>query len=131
METRAENSFVRDDKESNIDMQIGARLRNLRLLQGMSQNRLGQMIGVSFQQVQKYEKGINRLNAKRLVQLASIFKVPVQAFFGDDEGAQLPVFMQRNDLAILDYLPRMRDDDKEFLALFIRFIVRHRTRAHL
>jgi len=128
MKNQPENSFIRDDNEYNIDVQIGTRLRNLRLLRGLSQDKLGQMIGVSFQQVQKYEKGVNRLNAGRLVQLASIFKVPVQAFFDDDNETCIPVFMQQNDLAILDHLPRMADDDKELLALFIRFLVRYRAR---
>lgn len=129
MENQSENLLIRDCSKFNIDMQVGARLRNLRLLQGLSQDKLAQMLGVSFQQVQKYEKGINRLSASRLVQLVSIFNVPVQAFFGAEEERQMPVFMQQNDLAILDHLPRMTDNDKEFLALFVRFLVRYRART--
>jgi len=128
MKNRLKDSFVKHD-ENNINVQIGARLRNLRLLQGLSQDKLGQMMGISFQQIQKYEKGINRLSARRLVQLASIFKIPVQTFFGDEKETGMPLFTQQNDLAILDHLPRMNDNDKAFLALFIRFLVRYRAKT--
>lgn len=119
----------RSDDEYNIDIQVGAWLRNLRLLQELSQDKLGQMVGVSFQQVQKYEKGISRLSARRFVQFASIFKVPVQTFFDDEQETGMPVFIEQNELAILDHLLRMTSGYKEFFALFIRFLVRYRART--
>ena len=64
-----------------IDRHVGNRVRMRRLLIGMSQEKLGEMLGITFQQVQKYEKGSNRVSASRLYYLAQILGVPVQFFF--------------------------------------------------
>ena len=56
------------------------------MAQGMSQTELGQMLGVTFQQVQKYEKGVNRVGAGRLVRVAKSLDVPVSFFFGATDG---------------------------------------------
>jgi transcriptional regulator with XRE-family HTH domain len=66
------------------DKHVGARIRMRRLMLGMSQTGLAQGLGLTFQQIQKYEKGINRVGASRLQQIAHILKVPVEFFF---EGA--------------------------------------------
>jgi transcriptional regulator with XRE-family HTH domain len=66
------------------DKYVGARIRMRRLMLGMSQTGLAQGLGLTFQQIQKYEKGINRVGASRLQQIAHILKVPVEFFF---EGA--------------------------------------------
>jgi len=65
-----------------IDIHVGARLRMRRVLQGMSQENLGEKLDLTFQQVQKYEKGANRVSASRLYQIGEILKVPVEFFFG-------------------------------------------------
>jgi transcriptional regulator with XRE-family HTH domain len=67
-----------------IDRHVGARVRMRRLLVSMSQERLGEALGITFQQIQKYEKGANRIGASRLQQIAKILGVPVEFFF---EGA--------------------------------------------
>ena len=67
-----------------IDKHVGSRVRMRRMMLGMSQEKLGDALGVTFQQVQKNEKGINRIGASRLQQLSSILQVPVPFFF---EGA--------------------------------------------
>jgi transcriptional regulator with XRE-family HTH domain len=67
-----------------IDKHVGARLRMRRLMVGMSQGRLGESLDVTFQQIQKYEKGTNRIGASRLQQLARVLEVPPAFFF---EGA--------------------------------------------
>jgi len=67
------------------DGEIAKRLRALRLQRGMSQSELGNVLGVTFQQVQKYEKGTNRVSAGRLQRIAETFDVPV-AFFYSGEG---------------------------------------------
>jgi transcriptional regulator with XRE-family HTH domain len=67
-----------------IDRHVGARVRMRRLLVGMSQEKLGESLGITFQQIQKYEKGANRIGASRLQQTAKILGVPVEFFF---EGA--------------------------------------------
>jgi transcriptional regulator with XRE-family HTH domain len=63
---------------------VGARVRMRRMMLGMSQEKLGDALGLTFQQVQKYEKGANRIGASRLQQIAHILQVPVAFFF---EGA--------------------------------------------
>ena len=66
-----------------IDVHVGARLRQRRTLLGMTQTKVGDAIGVSFQQMQKYERGANRISASRLFALSRVFDVPVQFFFDD------------------------------------------------
>ena len=66
-----------------IDVHVGNRVRMRRMLIGMSQERLGKELGLTFQQVQKYEKGTNRISASRLYRIAQILGVPVQYFFED------------------------------------------------
>jgi transcriptional regulator with XRE-family HTH domain len=65
----------------NIDIYVGHRLRMRRLMLGLSQVKLGSLLGVSFQQLQKYEKGANRIGASGLQQMAEILGVPVSFFF--------------------------------------------------
>jgi transcriptional regulator with XRE-family HTH domain len=64
-----------------IDKHVGARVRMRRLMLEMSQEKLGAALGLTFQQVQKYEKGVNRIGASRLQQLSVILQVPVSFFF--------------------------------------------------
>jgi transcriptional regulator with XRE-family HTH domain len=67
-----------------IDKHVGARVRMRRMMLSMSQEKLGDALSLTFQQVQKYEKGTNRIGASRLQQIANILQVPVSFFF---EGA--------------------------------------------
>ena len=67
-----------------IDKHVGSRVRMRRMMLEMSQERLGDALGLTFQQVQKYEKGTNRIGASRLQQISNILDVPVSFFF---EGA--------------------------------------------
>jgi len=89
-------------KQANpIDVQVGNRVRIRRMLIGMSQERLGDLLGLTFQQVQKYEKGVNRIGAGRLFEMARILNVPVDFFYegvnantgqpGTAEGESAPV----------------------------------------
>ena len=78
-------------KQANpVDAHVGHRVRLRRMLIGMSQERLGELLGLTFQQVQKYEKGINRIGAGRLYEVAGILGVPV-AFFYEDVDNERPV----------------------------------------
>lgn len=75
-----------------IDVHVGSRVRLRRMLLGMSQEKLGEHLGLTFQQIQKYEKGINRIGASRLFDLSRVLAVPVQFFYeelpvADGEGA--------------------------------------------
>ena len=69
-------------KQANpIDAQVGNRVRIRRMLIGMSQEKLGDLLGLTFQQVQKYEKGVNRIGAGRLFEVAQILGVPIDFFY--------------------------------------------------
>lgn len=71
-------------KQANpIDAQVGNRVRLRRMLIGMSQEKLGEALSLTFQQVQKYEKGVNRIGAGRLFQVARILGVPITYFYED------------------------------------------------
>jgi len=66
---------------STVDKEIGSRVRMRRMLIGMSQEKLGEMLGLTFQQVQKYEKGANRISVSRLLDIAGILGVDIHYFY--------------------------------------------------
>lgn len=69
-----------------IDVHVGTRVRLRRMLLGMSQEKLGERLGLTFQQVQKYEKGVNRIGASRLFELANVLGVSVGFFYDEAPG---------------------------------------------
>ncbi len=69
-----------------VDVHVGGRIKLRRQLLGLSQSALAEALGLTFQQVQKYEKGANRVSASRLLHIASILKVPILFFFDDMPG---------------------------------------------
>ncbi len=73
----------KESKPSPIDVHVGTRIRLRRTLLGMSQERLGEALGLTFQQVQKYERGVNRVGASRLFDLSRVLDVPISFFFDD------------------------------------------------
>ena len=83
-----------------VDVHVGTRIRQRRTLLGMSQTALGKAIGITFQQVQKYEKGGNRLGASRLFEFASVLDVPVEYFFDGMTSAagRSPTRRQRQEI---------------------------------
>lgn len=83
--------MVENKKKPNpIDVHVGTRIRLRRNMLGMSQEKLGELLGITFQQIQKYEKGSNRVGASRLQAIASILSVPVGFFFEDAPGNAPP-----------------------------------------
>ncbi|MAL74250.1 MAG: transcriptional regulator [Rhodospirillaceae bacterium] len=64
-----------------VDVTVGNRVREMRIRKGLSQQALGDQVGVSFQQIQKYERGTNRMGSSRLIQIADVLDVPVSTFF--------------------------------------------------
>jgi len=70
-----------------IDIHVGSRVRLRRMMLGMSQEKLGEHLGITFQQIQKYEKGTNRIGASRLQHIARVLQMPVSFFFEDAPGA--------------------------------------------
>ena len=77
---------------NQIDKHVGSRVRMRRMMLAMSQEKLGDALGLTFQQVQKYEKGTNRIGASRLQQISHILQVPVSFFF---DGAPIIAGMPR------------------------------------
>jgi transcriptional regulator with XRE-family HTH domain len=73
-----------------LDIEVGRKVRALRLERSMSQERLAEALGLTFQQVQKYEKGANRISAGRLQRIAEILGVPTAAFFADTSSLDAP-----------------------------------------
>src|SRR3546814_20113266 len=71
----------REGGPNPVDVHVGSRVRLRRTLLGMSQEKLGEAIGLTFQQVQKYERGTNRIGASRLFDLSKVLDVPVGFFF--------------------------------------------------
>ena len=76
---------------NTVDTHVGQRIRDKRNERGMSQTEVANALGVTFQQVQKYERGTNRVGASRLFDLSSILSVPVQYFFEDLENQPTPI----------------------------------------
>lgn len=95
---------------NNIDKHVGARLRMRRMLLKMSQEKLGDALGLTFQQVQKYEKGTNRIGASRLQQIGQIIGVAPSYFFEDMPEADTPGtslaagFAEDNSSSLLQFL---------------------------
>ena len=80
--------MVENKKKPNpIDIHVGSRIRLRRNMLGISQEKLGESLGITFQQIQKYEKGTNRVGASRLQAISSILGVPVSFFFDDAPGS--------------------------------------------
>ncbi|GEO80717.1 helix-turn-helix domain-containing protein [Pararhodospirillum oryzae] len=100
------------DNPDPLDKEVGRRLRLRRKLLGMSQQQLADAVGITFQQVQKYERGVNRLSASRLWDFASILGVPVSFFFEDLDSADVDRTIPRarkDALEAGDDLPAAQD----------------------
>lgn len=102
-----------------IDIHVGQRLRLRRTILGMSQEAIGTAIGVSFQQIQKYERGVNRMGASRLFEFSKLLEIPVSYFFdeyvqeGDAASAGMaegsaPAFEHENPIASRETMEMMR-----------------------
>ena len=72
-----------DGSPNPVDVHVGLKLRNRRILLGLSQEKLGSLLGLTFQQIQKYEKGLNRIGASRLFDIGQVLNVPIEYFYED------------------------------------------------
>jgi transcriptional regulator with XRE-family HTH domain len=91
-------------KQANpLDAQVGNRVRIRRMLIGMSQEKLGDHLGLTFQQVQKYEKGVNRVGAGRLYEISRILGVPINFFYEGVASAQEPGEL-RNTPPVMEFV---------------------------
>lgn len=100
--------MIENKKKPNpIDIHVGSRIRLRRNMLGLSQEKLGESLGITFQQIQKYEKGTNRVGASRLQAISSILTVPVAFFFEDAPGSNPTAegFAEDNEAAyVVDFL---------------------------
>lgn len=90
-------------KPDPIDVYVGSRIRLRRNLLGMSQEKLGEQLGITFQQIQKYEKGTNRVGASRLQAISEILEVPVSFFFEEVPGASATEGFAENAISYIDF----------------------------
>lgn len=118
------------------DVAVGNRVRELRIRAGLSQQALAEKIGLSFQQIQKYEKGANRMGASRLIQIANILEVPVESLFEGLETADAKSSAKAESSPVLDRdaakvardWVRIRDDStREIVRNMIRTLARRST----
>lgn len=85
---RKETVMATEKRKPNpIDIHVGSRVRLRRTMIGMSQEKLGDALGITFQQIQKYEKGANRVGASRLQEISRVLNTPISFFFEDAPGS--------------------------------------------
>lgn len=84
-----EKSPSKKGKPHDVDIHVGGRVRLRRSALGLSQDQLGAAIGLSFQQVQKYERGANRIGASRLYEMSKVLHIPISYFFESFDGLSL------------------------------------------
>jgi transcriptional regulator with XRE-family HTH domain len=90
---------------NHVDRHVGSRVRLRRMLLGLTQERLGEALGLTFQQVQKYEKGTNRIGASRLQQISQFLKVEIAYFFEGVSGEKQPGgFAEEGTTYVMDFL---------------------------
>ena len=145
--TQQQNKKIASGKKgraSSIDEHVGARLKQRRTLMGLSQEKLAEAVGITFQQIQKYENGANRVSAGRLYEFSSILSVPVTYFFdniaGSDTGGVLGMaesaqagFESQEDLIqkketidlIRTYYQIKNEDQRKDLLKMIKTIVKN------
>lgn len=92
---RSSRGRMPSGKPNPVDVHVGARVRLRRTLLGLSQEKLGESLGLTFQQVQKYERGANRIGASRLYDLSRVLDVPMSYFF-EDMGADVASLSPRH-----------------------------------
>ncbi|MDX2224202.1 MAG: helix-turn-helix transcriptional regulator [Rhodospirillaceae bacterium] len=82
------------NRANDVDRHVGVRIRERRVMLGLSQQQMADMIGVTYQQAHKYERGINRISAGRLYEIARVLNVPITFFYegldGNDDDANTP-----------------------------------------
>ena len=123
--TRRRRRTVLEDGPREIDVHVGQRVRQRRVLCGLSQTELANAIGLTFQQLQKYERGMNRISASKLWQISQVLDVPVQWFFKEisepknEQDKQNDSFhMKRETLELVrNYAAAPADVQRKFLSL--------------
>ena len=87
-------------RTQDIDRHVGGRVRERRIMLGLTQQQLADLIGVTYQQAHKYERGINRISAGRLYEIAQVLSVPIGYFFDGLEGQDLRAISPRERMCL-------------------------------
>lgn len=115
-----------DGKPRPVDVHVGSRVRLRRTMLGMSQEKLGKAISLTFQQVQKYERGANRIGASRLYELSKVLDVPVSFFFDDmaeevvDSGGTAVVGLAEGNGGDFEYDPMAKRETLELVRSYYK-----------
>ena len=123
---------VREHGPDPIDVHVGSQMRLFRTLKAMSQERLADELGVTFQQIQKYERGSNRVSASMLYRAAQALEVPVSAFFEALDGPYYEVPMpaiDRFSVAMFAELDEMPVPVREAIRTLIRTLAKNTPKA--
>ncbi|MDX2143781.1 MAG: helix-turn-helix domain-containing protein [Rhodospirillaceae bacterium] len=123
--SRSSRGRMPSGKPNPVDVHVGGRVRLRRTLLGMSQEKLGEALGLTFQQVQKYERGANRIGASRLWDLSRVLDCPVQFFFdemNDETQSSSPrnLSSQSRDIEIPDSDPMTKRETLELVRAYYR-----------
>ena len=111
-----------------VDVHVGSRMREMRLLRGLSQTALGRELGVTFQQIQKYERGANRLSASMLWHAADALNVPISYFFDQIRpGQPIPEQVQASpdEIAMVRHFRRLPDRLRRTFAELAEILAEH------
>jgi transcriptional regulator with XRE-family HTH domain len=122
MAPRVRATRIKTGKPNPVDVHVGSRVRLRRTMLGMSQEKLGEAIGLTFQQVQKYERGANRIGASRLFELSRVLDVPVSFFFDDmpTDAAARAARAQGEDGEPLELDPMAKRETLELVRAYYR-----------
>lgn len=118
-----------------IDVIVGRNVRDRRVRAGITQEDLGAAVGITFQQIQKYERALNRISASRLIELSRALKVPVTDLF-EGVGEEITVIEKRTEKdlqreqKVVDEFNRLPDDVKDSLSVLVQAMARSIGGAH-
>ncbi|MGD9649372.1 MAG: helix-turn-helix domain-containing protein [Dongiaceae bacterium] len=109
-------------RKSPVDAHVGSRLRYLRSVTGISQEKLADALGITFQQVQKYESGANRIGASRLFDISQVLSTPINFFFDEFDAANVKAFpgVAAPKQAAYQVEPKITADINELLRAYNR-----------
>jgi transcriptional regulator with XRE-family HTH domain len=116
---------------TDVDKKVGENLLKLRLFRGMTQETLADAVGVTFQQIQKYEKGRNRISVSRLSQFSQVLEIAVAEFYDGIEGASRSdaLKLTPEQLALLNKYNMLPEPQKKALQDYMRFLRAQRLQS--